>query len=207
VAINSYSGLISEINDWCSRADMTAIADTLLFLGEERLSRDLRIRVNEATMNVTIAAGVAPIPADYVQMKHVHISGSPVQPLLPVESTWLFEQYPDRSADAKPKFVAEDGANFVFGPYPDSSTYVLGGAYWKKPTVLSASNTTNEWTSNCPDALFWAALSEAEPWLKNDARVGLWESKYQQAKDRIMRAEKKRTRKGSRIIPDPGVSF
>lgn len=206
MAINTYTGLRASILDWLARSDMTAVLDDIIDLAEERLARDLRIRACEATMNVTIVSGVAAIPSDYVQMKHVHIAGNPVQPLEVRESTWLFDQYPTRSADSKPHFVAEDGSNFVFGPYPDTSTYVLGGAYWKKPAALTTAAPTNEWTDNCPDALLWACLCESAPYVGADDRVLLWEEKYERAKNRIMRAEKKRTRKGSRIALDPGIN-
>lgn len=206
MAINNYTNLKNEINTWLARSDLTAYADTFIDLAEERLSRDLRIRAIEATMNVTLASGVGTIPSDYVQMKHVFISGSPVQPLEPKETTWIFDRFPVRSSDSKPRYVGEDGSNFVFGPFPDSN-YVLGGAYWKKPTALSTAVATNEWTDNCPEALFYACLCESAPFLRDDERVILWEGKYQAAVQRIMRAEKKRTRKGTRIGIDAGVNF
>jgi hypothetical protein len=205
VAFNTYSGLKTTLESWLARSDITTELDDFIDLAEERLSRDLRIRATEATFNITISGGVAPIPADYVQLKHVFIAGSPTQPLEPKESTWIFDQFPTRSSDSKPHYIAEDGANFVFGPFPDSSTYVLGGAYWKKPTALSDSNTTNEWTDNCPDALLWASLCESAPFLMNDERLIVWETKYEAARIRIMKAEKKRARKGTRISIDPGI--
>jgi len=155
------------------------------------------VAFNESNICAKRTGGVG-IPANYVQLKHVHIAGTPTQPLEPKESPWLFNEFPTRSSESKPRFVAEDGANFVFGPYPDSN-YVLGGTYWKKPTALSDSNTTNEWTDNCSDALLWACLCESAPFLMNDERILVWEGKYEQAKSRINSAEKKRARKGTRI--------
>jgi hypothetical protein len=205
VAFNTYTGLKSTLASWLARSDLSSDLDDFIDLAEERLSRDLRIRATEAALNVTIANGVAPLPSDYVQLKHAYISGNPTQPLGTRESTWVFDQFPNRSSDSKPRYIAEDGANFVFGPFPDSSTYVLGGVYWKKPVALSTSNETNEWTDNCPDALLWASLSETAPFLMNDERILVWEGKYETCKNRIMRSEKKRTRKGTRIAIDPGI--
>jgi hypothetical protein len=204
MAFNTYSGLKTTLASWLVRSDLSTELDDFIDLAEERLSRDLRIRATEATLNVTIAGGVAALPSNYVQLKHVHISGDPIQPLEPKESTWIFDQFPTRTSNSKPRYIAEDGANFVFGPYPDSA-YVLGGAYWSKPTALSSSNETNEWTDNCPDVLLWACLCETAPFLMNDERILVWEGKYEASKNRITRAEKKRTRKGSRIALDPGI--
>lgn len=206
MTINTYEGLKTALGDWLARSDLTSFLDDFIDLAEERLGRDIRLRATETTMNVTLAAGVAPIPSDYVQMKHVHIAGDPTQPLEVKESTWIFDQFPTRSAGSKPRFVAEDGANFVFGPFPDSSDYILGGAYWKKPAALTTAAPTNEWTDNCPDVLLWACLCESAPFLKDDQRALVWEEKYDRSKARVMTAEKKRTRKGSRIALDPGIS-
>lgn len=206
MAINTYTDLKTSLANWLARSDLTSYLDDFIDLAEERLCRDIRLRATEATMNVTLASGVAAIPTDYVQMKHVFIAGSPTQPLEVKESTWIYDQYPTRSSDGKPHFVAEDGANFIFGPYPDSSTYVLGGQYWKKPAALTTAAPTNEWTDNCPDVLLWACLCETAPFLKDDQRTLVWEEKYERSKTRVMRSEKKRTRKGSRIALDPGIA-
>jgi hypothetical protein len=88
MAINTYTALKDEINNYLARSDLTADADTFIDLAEERLCRDIRLRATEATMNVTLVNGVAAIPSDYVQMKHVFISGSPTQPLEVKEATW-----------------------------------------------------------------------------------------------------------------------
>jgi hypothetical protein len=53
--------------------------------------------------------------------------------------------------------------------------------------------------------LFLAAMCETAPFLKDDQRTLLWEEKYERSKNRVMRAEKKRMRKGSRIALDPGI--
>jgi hypothetical protein len=68
----------------------------------------------------------------------------------------------------------------VFSPIPDSA-YVLQILYYAKPPVLSNTNATNVWLTNCPDALLYAALAEAEPYLMNDARIQTWAALYDKA--------------------------
>ena len=205
MGISNYTELKTSMANWLARSDLTSYLDDFIDLAEERLGRDIRLRATEATMNVTLLAGVAAIPSDYVQMKHVFIAGDPTQPLEVKESTWIHDQFPTRSAGSKPRFLAEDGPNFIFGPFP-SAGFVLGGQYWKKPAALTTAAPTNEWTDNCPDVLLWACLCESAPFVKDDQRALVWEEKYDRSKDRVMRAEKKRTRKGSRIALDPGIS-
>jgi hypothetical protein len=50
--------------------------------------------------------------------------------------------------------------------------------YYAKPALLSDSNASNVFLANCPDALLYAALGEAEPYLMNDARLQTWAALY-----------------------------
>jgi hypothetical protein len=53
--------------------------------------------------------------------------------------------------------------------------------YYGKPTVLSDSTASNVFLANYPDALLYASLAEAEPYLMNDARVQTWAALYERA--------------------------
>jgi hypothetical protein len=53
--------------------------------------------------------------------------------------------------------------------------------YYSKPEALSDSNPTNAFMTVCPDALLFASLAEAEPYLMNDARVQTWAALYDRA--------------------------
>jgi hypothetical protein len=76
------------------------------------------------------------------------------------------------------------GNELEFAPKPDSA-YVLQMLYYYKPVVLSSGNTSNEFLANYPDALLYASLLEAEPYLMNDPRTQTWSSLYNQAIARI----------------------
>lgn len=194
--ISNYTTLQSELLTWLDRDDMTAVLPTLIQLGEARIYRELRLRSMEATLNVTIAAGVASIPADFLELKNAYVEdGTKAKNLESQVSEFIYRKYPYRASDTTPKYIAQDGDNFVFGPYPDS-TYTIKGTYYKRLTALSASNTTNYFTGNGADLLFWASLAEAEAYLKNDNRTVLWEQKYQNAKAMIKK-ERNRERTGN----------
>jgi hypothetical protein len=53
--------------------------------------------------------------------------------------------------------------------------------YYAKPPVLSSTNPSNVFMANCPDALLYGALLEAEPYLMNDARLAVWTQLYSSA--------------------------
>jgi hypothetical protein len=67
-----------------------------------------------------------------------------------------------------------------FAPIPDTA-YSVQMLYYAKPQYLSDVNITNVFLANYPDALLYAALGEAEPYLMNDARLQTWAALYDRA--------------------------
>lgn len=170
----SYAELKTGVADWLKRADLTSSIPDLIYMAEKWIFRHARTRDMETALSVVISSGVAALPADFVSLKHAYISGTPVTTLQPKSSSWIYLQYPTRSADSKPKFIGVDGSNFIFGPYPDSA-YTVAGIYYKRLTSVQSS--ANALFLANPDLYLFAALAEAEPFLKNDNRMNLWISK------------------------------
>ena len=196
MSIGSYSELKTAVANWLKRSDLAAYTGDLITFGEARIYRDLRIRAMETALSSAISGGALAVPAGYVELKHAYINASSVYWLQRKTAEWMYQNYPTRSSDSSPKFIAREGENFIFGPYPDSG-YTVKGIYYKKLDALSDSNTTNWFTSNAPDLLLFAALCEAEPFLKNDQRVQLWESKYAAVKDAVQRRDDQEEFSGS----------
>lgn len=203
MAISTYSELKTAVANWLNRSDLTSYVPDFIALGEARIYRELRIRAMEASLSSAIASGVIAVPSDYVEMKHAYVDGSPVQFLSRRKAGWIYENYPSRAADGKPAFFAQDAGNFIFGPYPDSA-YTIKGTYYKRLTALSDSNTTNWFTTNAPGILLFAALCEAEPFLKNDERVTLWQAKYDQEKNGISSEDMDERVSGGGLRTTPG---
>lgn len=186
MAISTYSELQTAVINRLHRANLTSLVPDFIALGEARIYRDLRIRCMETALSSTIASGVIAVPSGYVELKHAYIDGSPSGKLTRKNADFVYQNYPTRSADGKPKFIAREADNFIFGPYPDSA-YTVKGIYYKRLDALSDSNTTNWFTSNAPDILLFAVLCEAADHISNDAAMMKWEQKYIQIKDRIQR--------------------
>jgi hypothetical protein len=53
--------------------------------------------------------------------------------------------------------------------------------YYAKPDFISTSQASNVYLAYFPDALLYATLAEAEPYLMNDDRVQVWASLYDRA--------------------------
>lgn len=175
MSIATYSELQTAVANWLHRSDLTSIIPDLIMLGENRIFRELRCRDMESALSVTFTSGVAAVPSDYLELKFAYLDGTPVSPLKRSSASAIYTRYPLRSPSGKPSEIAREGSNFIFGPYPDG-TYTLKGIYYAEPTSVTTSDT---FLAIHPDLFLFAALSESAPYIKEDARITLWEGKYQ----------------------------
>lgn len=199
MAITSWTTLKTSVADWLHRTgdtDIEALIPELIQFGEARIYRDMRVRAMETALSSAIASGVVAVPTGYIELKHAYIDGSPVRWLERKDAEWIYANYPTRSSDGKPRAIAREGSNFIFGPYPDS-TYTVKGSYYKRLTALSGSNETNWFITDAPDLLLFATLCEAAPWMGDDQRIVIWEKKYEQVRARVQRDDDNEAFSGS----------
>jgi hypothetical protein len=179
MSISTYAELSTAIVNWldvpAASFPSGGISD-LITVGEKRLFREARSRDMEYALSDTIAAGVIALPASYVSLKFAYINGSPISRLERRPAEWIYQQYPIRSSTGRPKFIGRDSTNFVFGPYPDSG-YTVKGIYYRRLTVIETA--PNALFLANPDLYLFACLAECEPLIGRDARITLWEAKYQ----------------------------
>ncbi len=190
MAITDYSTLKAAVSTWLDRDDLSSEADTFIDLAEARIYRDLRIKAMETALSVAISGGVAAVPSDYLELEHAYLNTSPTTWLDVRNAQWIYQFYPTRSSTSKPLFIAREGDNFIFGPYPDSG-YTVQGIYYAKLAALSDTNTTNWFTDNAPDLLLFGALVEATPFIGDVERAAVWEARFAQAMGTVQRQDKR----------------
>lgn len=179
MSLLTYSDLQTAVTNWTHRADLTTIIPDLITVAETRIFRELRVYEMETVFASTItASGTIALPATYVALKNAYITASPYGILERKTAKWIYEKYPTRTSSNRPRFIAREGSNFIFGPYPDSQ-YTVGGTWYKNRGPLSASN-HSVFLAN-PDLYLFGTLLEAAPYLKNDVRIAVWQAKYTQA--------------------------
>jgi len=178
----TYAALQASVKDFLHRADLDTITPDLIYIGEKRIFREVRARQMETTFSDTISSGSLSLPTGYIELKFAYINGSPTQRLKKADSSFIYEKYPTRSSSGKPHYIARDEDSFIFGPYPDSA-YTVAGTYYQDLSPVSSS--AHDLFTAYPDLFLYAALAEAEPYLKNDQRVSLWEAKYANIRDSI----------------------
>lgn len=179
MSISTHAELLTAVANWLHRADLTSIIPDFVTLAEARLNRRLRLRTQENTTTGTASSSVA-LPTGFVEVKSLRIvSGT---------STWALAYKPPSMIGADtgtPGFYTIIGDNIVFDP---SGSYTYSLSYWKKFDALSAG--VNWLITNAPDVYLYATLLEAAPYIKNDARIPVWESRLETALADLIRADK-----------------
>jgi hypothetical protein len=190
MAVSSYASLASAIASLrdINYSDISAIADIIVDQAEKRIFREVRSLQMETALSATIAAGVLAVPSDFVELRYAYVDGSPAQYLEMVPASFIYERYPTGGESGKPVYMARDGSNFIFGPYPDN-TYTIKGTYYKRPDSVRSS-VTAFFTAHT-DLYTYAGLLETEGYLGADNRIPLWESKYRIIKELIDRETEK----------------
>ena len=181
--ITSYTTLQTAVTDYLARSDLTSFVPNFIQNWEERFYREAANWGSwmEAALSVAVSSGVAALPADYLGLKVAYISGQQNAPLKRISLDQLYQRYSRAGSTGTPRYIARNAANFEFGPIPTNGLSLVG-TYYAKPTVLRDDTDGVNWlTTNAPDLCLYGSLLEAEPFIKNDKRIVVWQSFYDSA--------------------------
>ena len=181
MSFTTYSDLQTSIANYLARSDLTSIIPDFITFAENRLRRELRIRQMLKSVTTSTVSGDATveIPSDLLEIRDFVVMTNPIQPLS-YSSPSALSNDPRTSEVGVPKSYTILASEFQLAPAPDG-IYTLKMLYFAAPTYLSSGNTSNVFLTKAPDALLYASLIEAEPYLMNDARINTWGTMYDRA--------------------------
>jgi hypothetical protein len=179
MAISTYAELQTAVSNWLDRSDLTSRIPEFITLAEGRIARKLRIREMETESDVTLVAGTrtAAVPTGFREVRRVYINSTPVKELEYISPQDYWARYMSTNT-GKPVVFTVEGTNFLFGPIPDSG-YTAKVLHFKAFDALST-GTNSVFLAN-PDLYLYGSLLAAEPFLKNDKRVGMWKGMFDEA--------------------------
>jgi hypothetical protein len=171
MSLTNYSDLQTSVAGWLHRADLTAIIPDLVTLGEATINRKLRLlqMENVASLTTSITDRFATLPTGFMEAidLSLYLDDYPQTltqvPLSKINGNSLTDQ-------AQPRFYAIS-SNIVFDVISDE-VYTLSLRYLKKLDL--ATDLTNYVMTTYPDIYLYATLMAAEPYMKNDKRLGIW---------------------------------
>lgn len=181
MSLTTYAGLKASIASWLKRSDLTAIIPDLVVLAEARIARDLRLRRQIVSTDLTLTPSTqgVDLPADWLEFENVTLNGSPPRQLTYVNIEHLDSKYPS-TWTGMPAVYTLEANQILFGPTPDAA-YTANVFYYAKWSALSDDADTNWLLTNHPSIYLFSCLAEATPFLFYDERSVMWEGKY--AKD------------------------
>ena len=181
MSLSTYSDLQTSIANYLARSDLTSIIPDFITLAENRLRRELRVRQMLKSVTTSTVSGDATVevPSDFLEIRDFVVMTNPIQPLS-YSSPSSLSNDPRTSEVGVPKSYTILANDFQVSPPPDG-VYTVKLLYYSAPAYLSSSNTSNTFLTTAPDALLYASLIEAEPYLYNDARINTWGTMYDRA--------------------------
>lgn len=185
----TFTSLQTDLRQYLERG--TAVDTTvfeqlprLINLAERDIARTLKIQgfINVVTSVMAAGTSVYAKPdrwRDTIDINRATAAGGNVRTFLfPRSYEYCRIYHPDSSVQAAPEFYADyDYNNWLFSPTPDAA-YPYEVLYYELPALLDASNQTNWLTDHAPNALLHAALLQATRFLKDDARIPVWQQNY-----------------------------
>ena len=174
MAITSYSTLISAVKTYLNRSDISDDqVKEFISLAEASFNRVLRTR-NQLTRSTSdISTQFVSQPSDLLELYNIQLNSDPIVRLEQVSLSKMDELKSASSTTGTTTYFAITGADLEFYPAPDT-TYEIEVIYYKTITPLSTSNTDNFLLTNQVDIYLFGALVQAEPFLMNDERIGVW---------------------------------
>jgi hypothetical protein len=138
-----------------------------------------------ATTTANSQDGTVELPTDFLEMRELHFQGNP-EIVLEYQTPDLFFRNLLTDTGGQPRFYTLISNELQFAPMPDGDL-TLQMLYYAQPTFISSTTASNLYLANYPDALLYATLAEAEPYLMNDSRIQTWATMYDRAITNIMR--------------------
>ena len=190
----TFNELQTDIQNYLERGASAAVdplvyqqIPRLITLAERRISADLKIEGFIVAVTTSFQTGVSVYPKPDRWRKTISINfgtgatNAVRTQLFPRSYEYVRNYWPNEAQTDQPKFYADyNYNNWLIGPTPDQN-YPVEILYYELPALLSSSQQTNWLTDYAPQLILYGALLEATPFLKNDERIEVWKSFYQES--------------------------
>jgi hypothetical protein len=179
MALTNYSAFVTTVENYLARTDLTTVIPDFIQMAQLRMSRDLRTEAMLKVATTSPSDNKVAFPTDFLELREMHFEGNPPI-LLEYQSPDLFFRNGQTSLSGRSHYFTMLGTEFQFAPSQNSS-YTIQILYYAQPTFISSTTASNLYLTYYPDALLYATLAEAEPYLMNDPRIATWSALYDRA--------------------------
>ena len=187
----TYTSLLNDIRAYLERGATLATDPTvyeqlpnLVNLAERRLERDIKVIGTITVVSSTMIDGTAVYAKpdrwrETVSMfAGVSTGFNTRKEIYPRSYEYCRSFWPNQTSGAEPRFYADyDYQHWLIVPTPDEA-YPYEILYHDQPPYLDDNTQTNWFTEYAPDALLYGSLLEAQPFLKNEEMITVWDQFY-----------------------------
>ena len=187
MALTNYTTFTATVESYLARNDLTSVIPDFVQLAQLRLSRDLRTERMLKVATTSPTDNKVAFPSDFLELREMHLQGNPPI-LLEFQTPDLFFRNGQTTLSGKSHYFTMLGTEFQFAPSQDTN-YTIQILYYAQPTFISSTTASNLYLAYYPDALLYATLAEAEPYLYNDPRIATWSALYDRAIANIKKSD------------------
>jgi hypothetical protein len=187
MAFTNYNSFVTTVESYLARTDLTTVIPDFIQMAQLRMTRDLRTEAMLKVATTTPTDNKVAFPTDFLELREMHFQGNPPI-ILEYQSPDLFFRNGQTSLSGRSHYFTMLGTEFQFAP-SQNSDYTIQILYYAQPTFISTTTSSNLYLAYYPDALLYATLAEAEPYLMNDPRVATWSALYDRAIANIKKSD------------------
>jgi hypothetical protein len=156
----------------------------------------------ETRVTASVNTEYIELPTGFLQMRNFQLNTNPKQTLRFVTPEYI-DTFWTGSVTGKPKVFTTIGGEIQLAPSPDG-TYTVEMDYYKKWDL--ATDLTNWLIQNAPSVYLYGSLLQAEPFMKNDKRIPVWNSFFEGALNDVDKADIRERWSGNSLTMRPDIT-
>ncbi len=191
----TYDSLLTDVQTYAERDD-TPFVDQIprfVMLAENRLASEARGLGFQRYVSGTLNSNILPKPERWRETVSFNITSNGSRVFLQQRDYDYCRMFASDSATTGvPRYYSDCGyEHFFIAPTPYGA-FGFELSYYERPLPLSAANQTNWITQYAPQLLLYAALLEAQPFLKRPERIQEFQGLYDRALQGIAQESSRR---------------
>jgi hypothetical protein len=201
--IMTYDSLFLNVQQYMERndADFVAQIPNLIALAESAIAAELKTYLQLTVVETALAQNQSVLnkPARWRKTTSMKINGEPIM----MRGQDYVAQYQAESSNGQPQYYAEyDYNNWTFAPIPDTQ-YPVEIIYYSEIQPLDENNQQNLFTRECPQAMLFGTLLQAQGYLKALDKLPVWQQYYKDSLDSLKKEDNARRIDRNTTIQEP----
>jgi len=179
----TFDSLKADIQVYAERRDDEFVnqIDRFIMLGEQRIALEAKGLGFKRVVNgnFEVSNPVVEKPERWRQTVSLFYTNAQGEFIFLRPRTYEYcRVYASGQVDADPQYYSDYDFDHVYISATPPAGYAFELCYHERPVSLSSANQTNWTTRYAPQLLLYACLLEAQPFLKNQGLLAMWQSQY-----------------------------